>query len=205
MPQPKRNAKATPSARRRPARRLTAGAAGTGPNGRSQAAGNHPIRRNVSNVAAMEQELLAHRSTLARASERVAAFAGTPKFVLLHVTGFAAWIGWNSGFVPGLRRFDPYPFTFLTFVVSLEAILLSTFVLITQKRITEQSERRAQLDLQINLLAEQESTKTLRMLLRIGERLGIDVQDEEARLLMKETRPKEVVRDIEQKIPNDKR
>ena len=70
--------------------------------------------------------------------------------------------------MPGWRPVDPFPFSFLTLVVSLEAIFLSIFVLISQNTLTRQSERRAHLDLQINLLAEQESTKTVALLERIA-------------------------------------
>jgi uncharacterized membrane protein len=73
--------------------------------------------------------------------------------------------------VPGVDHFDPFPFTFLTLIVSLEAIFLSTFILISQNYETRLSERRNQLDLQINLLSEQE-TKMLRILERIAKRWG---------------------------------
>src|SRR5262245_45669196 len=72
--------------------------------------------------------------------------------------------------------FDPYPFTFLTMVVSLEAIFLSIFVLISQNRMAHQADRRAHLDLQINLLAEQENTMMLRMLEQLCERQGIKTE-----------------------------
>ena len=96
--------------------------------------------------------------------------AGTPWFAWLHVAWFAAWVAWNAGFVPGWHPIDPFPFSFLTLVVSLEAIFLSIFVLISQNNLTRLSERRAHLDLQINLLAEQESTKTVALLERIAQR-----------------------------------
>jgi uncharacterized membrane protein len=73
------------------------------------------------------------------------------------------------------QPFDPYPFTFLTLVVSLEAIFLSTFIMIAENRQEKISERRSQLDLQINLLAEQEDTKTLQILAAIAKRLSIDI------------------------------
>ena len=101
--------------------------------------------------------------------------AGHAWFAGLHVVWFAAWIAWNTGLVPGWRPIDPFPFSFLTLVVSLEAIFLSIFVLISQNNLTRQSERRAHLDLQINLLAEQESTKTVALLERIAAQLHVPV------------------------------
>jgi uncharacterized membrane protein len=80
--------------------------------------------------------------------------------------------------VAGWRPIDPFPFSFLTLVVSLEAIFLSIFVLISQNTLTRLSERRAQLDLQINMLAEQESTRTVALLERIAEQLGVPVRAE---------------------------
>jgi len=150
----------------------------------------------------MEHDALARRPAVARVSDRIASFAGSGTFVLLHVVWFATWVLWNSGWF-GLHRFDPYPFTFLTFIVSLEAIFLSTFVLISQNRMSQQSELRSHLDLQINLLAEQESTKTLRILLRVCERLGIDTDDEEMRQLMRETQPSQIVSDMTKHLPGE--
>jgi len=63
----------------------------------------------------------------------------------LHVVWFAAWIAWAAGLVPGGRPIDPFPFSFLTLVVSLETIFLTLFVLISQNNLTRQSERRARL------------------------------------------------------------
>ena len=77
----------------------------------------------------------------------------------MHVVWFAGWILANG--LPGIKHFDPFPFTFLTLVVSLEAIFLSTFILISQNHETLLSERRNQLDLQINLLREQENTENV--------------------------------------------
>lgn len=89
---------------------------------------------------------------------------------------FAAWIIINT--VPGVDHFDSFPFNFLTLIVSLEAIFLSTFILISQNHETRVSERRNQLDLQINLLTEQENTKMLTLLGRIAEKVGVKIDDD---------------------------
>jgi uncharacterized membrane protein len=133
------------------------------------------MARNVAAVAQLEASDRARQSSAERFSDTIARVAGTPWFAWLHVAWFTAWIVWNAGLVPGWRSIDPFPFSFLTLVVSLEAIFLSIFVLISQNNLTRQSERRAHLDLQINLLAEQESTATLRIVDRIAGHLGVDL------------------------------
>jgi len=127
--------------------------------------------------------------------------AGTAGFVAAHVVWFAAWIIWNTGLVPGVRPIDPFPFSFLTLVVSLEAIFLTLFVLMSQNNLTRQSERRAHLDLQVNLLAEQESTKTLEVLERIARHLNVPMPVECARELAAPTDIREVVRTLDRHLP----
>jgi uncharacterized membrane protein len=111
------------------------------------------LARNVAAVAQLEAAERDRLSASERFSDAVARMAGTGWFAAVHVVWFAGWIVWNTGLVPGWRPVDPFPFAFLTLIVSLEAIFLSIFVLISQNNLTRQSERRAQLDLQINLLA----------------------------------------------------
>ena len=91
-------------------------------------------------------------------------------FVWVHVIWFGGWILLNS--IPGIPHFDPFPFTFLTLIVSLEAIFLSTFILISQNLETRISERRSHLDLQLNMLSEQENTKMIAILLAIAAESG---------------------------------
>jgi uncharacterized membrane protein len=121
--------------------------------------------KNISKVMEIESAQKQNQTTGERISEVVAAFCGSMTFVWVHVAWFSAWVIVNS--IPRLR-FDPFPYTFLTLVVSLEAIFLSTFILISQNHDTKLAERRNHLDLQINMLAEQESTKTLELLRRVA-------------------------------------
>jgi uncharacterized membrane protein len=153
-------------------------------------------RENVRAMRRLEELSQANRTFADRVANVVAQFCGHIGFVWIHVVIFAAWIGWNSW--PGLPRFDPYPYTFLTLCVSLEAIFLSSFILISQNYEMRVAERRNQLDLQINLLAEQENTKMLQLLERIASKMGVgDTTDAEVAALEQATRPETLARQIE--------
>lgn len=102
---------------------------------------------------------------------RVADWTGSLSFILLHMVWFAIWVLVNTTSLG--RKFDPYPFVLLSVVVSCEAVLLSTVVLVKQNWMSRRDERRDQLHLQINLLAEQETTKILYLQRLICKRLGI--------------------------------
>jgi uncharacterized membrane protein len=134
------------------------------------------MAENVAAIAALEEAALARRSFTERVADRIARFAGSGTVAALHVVWFGGWILINTGLLAVVPAFDPYPFSFLTLVVSLEAIFLSIFVLMNQTRASREADRRAHLDLQINLLAEQESTKTIDLLHRIASHLGINVE-----------------------------
>ena len=153
-------------------------------------------RQNVQAMRSLEEVAVTHRTAADRAAELVARFCGSIVFVWIHAVLFTCWIAWNA--VPGLPHFDPYPFTFLTLCVSLEAIFLSSFILISQNYEMRISDRRNRLDLQINLLAEQENTKMLQMLSRISKKLGMgDDDDPEIQALEEATRPETLARQIE--------
>ena len=154
-------------------------------------------RENVRAMRKLEELAKTHRSFADRVAERVAGFGGSIAFVWAHALIFAAWVGWNIW--PGLPHFDPYPFIFLTLCVSLEAIFLSSFILISQNYEMRVSERRNQLDLQINLLAEQENTKMLQLLEGIASQLGVRAEnDPEVQVLEQATRPETLARQIDE-------
>ncbi|MBI2771806.1 MAG: DUF1003 domain-containing protein [Burkholderiales bacterium] len=163
-------------------------------------------RKNVQAMRQLEEAALARRTTADRVASVIARFCGSMTFVVLHVIFFTAWIGYNA--LPAFKPFDPYPFTFLTLVVSLEAIFLSTFILISQNYDMRISERRNQLDLQINLLSEQENTLMLQMLDRIAKKVGAHVADDgQIQALEEATRPEALVEQIEESYtppPSDK-
>ena len=131
-----------------------------------------PAARNIEAIAALEREAQRERSGLDRFTDAVTAAAGSPVFIVAHAIWFAGWIVFN---VTRDRPFDPYPFGLLMLVVSLESIFLSAAVLMTQNRMQRQADKRAHLDLQVNLLAEQELTTMLKMLAGICQRLDVNV------------------------------
>src|SRR5882757_6636942 len=122
------------------------------------------IRENIETIARMEEEFKRKRTFSDRVADRIGDFSGSMTFVVVHAFAFAVWIGLNLGLVPGIRPWDKFPFMLLGLVVSLEAIFLSTFVLIKQSRMSRRADERAHLDLQINLLSEREMTLVLQML-----------------------------------------
>jgi uncharacterized membrane protein len=164
-----------------------------------------PVLRNVKTIAELEAQSSASRSALDRLSDRVSDFASSPSFLMIHIAWFAGWVLGNA---IAKKPLDPYPFTFLTFLVSLEAIFLTSFVLISQKHLERQSHRRAALDLQINLLAEQEMTTVLRAVSAIAAHLGVsEVRDDEEELkeLVESTDVMAIARSVEAEDPNEKR
>ena len=153
-------------------------------------------QRNVETVAKLEEAAREQRTRADRVAEVIAGFCGSMTFVWVHVLWFGGWIIFNL--LPGIRHIDPFPYTFLTLVVSLEAIFLSTFILISQNHDTRVSEKRNHLDLQINLLSEQENTQMLRLLQQIAVKVGADVAHEShARVLEQHTNPEKLVEQIE--------
>jgi uncharacterized membrane protein len=126
-------------------------------------------------------------------------FSGSMKFFYIHVVWFFLWFLLNTGHL-GFTPFDPYPYGFLTVVVSLEAIFLATFVLISQNLLAKEAERLTDLGLQTGLLTEHELTRVLQMLRAIQNKIGI-TNDEDSDLadadLEKETKLEDVLAEIE--------
>lgn len=154
-------------------------------------------RRNVDTIARI-QAAAKVQSRVQKMTNAVVRFCGSFTFIWLHVLWFSGWILLNS--VPWVAHpLDPFPFTFLTLVVSLEAILLSAFILSSQNQEARLTDRLNQLDLQINLLSEQENTKMLQMLQGIAEHLGVkDLQSDPSTAVLEEaTQPEHLVAQIE--------
>ncbi|HEY4001234.1 MAG TPA: DUF1003 domain-containing protein [Candidatus Xenobia bacterium] len=154
------------------------------------------MEQNIRTMLRLRHEASTRRSFQYKISDAITDFSGQLGFVYLHVLWFGAWIVLNMGWM-GLTAFDPFPYGLLTMVVSLEAIFLSTFVLISQNRLSEAAERRADLDLQIGLLTEHEVTRVLQMLEAIHAHLQIENhEDSDLAQLEMETRPEDVLEEI---------
>jgi uncharacterized membrane protein len=123
------------------------------------------------------------------------------RFVYLHIALFGAWIVANLGVIPGIAQFDP-SFVILAMVASVEAIFLSTFVLISQNRMAAMADKSAELDLQIGLLAEHEVTRLVTMVAAITERLDVKTEaDQEVPELKQDVAPEVVLNEIEERTP----
>lgn len=175
----------------------------TRPSRRASRSVSTHLERNVRAIAELEQNAMAARGSADRMSDAITRVAGSAAFVVLHVIWFAVWVGINTGLVSTIVPFDPYPFSFLTLVVSLEAIFLAIFVLMSQNRAARLADRRAHLDLQVDLLAERELTVMLHMLRALCAKqkvvlddVGSDVAD-----LLEETDVEQLASDLDDKLP----
>ncbi len=132
-----------------------------------------------------------------RIAGAITRFTGSMRFVYLHLALFGGWLLINLGAVPGVAKFDP-SFVVLAMAASVEAIFLSTFILISQNRMTATAQKRAELDLQINLLTEHEVTKLVALLSSVAERLGVKTEaDAEVAELKEDVAPETVLDEIE--------
>jgi uncharacterized membrane protein len=141
-----------------------------------------PDRRSARQLAnrafvAVKAQHAADRGPLERFAELLNDIASSTPFLVVHVVWFVTWISWNIGLL-SLRPFDPYPFGLLTMVVSLEAIFLSIFVLLAQKREAAIAELREEIALQVGLWTEQEVTKSLQLITGLYRRLGHPIADD---------------------------
>jgi uncharacterized membrane protein len=154
------------------------------------------VQDHVDLIAKHEAEFLAQRTQAERLSDRVAGFVGSIPFVVAHLGLFAAWVLFNS--LAGARRFDPRPFSLLSTLVGLEAILLASFILMRQARLARRSDERDHLMLQILLLSEREVTTVLQIERKIAAHLGLDrvANTPEARELSRETSIEDVAQTI---------
>jgi uncharacterized membrane protein len=163
-----------------------------------------PMRNNVKEIARLEEQALHQRSRGELVSDAMTRRMGTLTFVLCHVAFFAGWVAANLGWLPGVPIFDPFPFGILTLIVSTEGVLLALFILISQNRMSRQADRRAHLNLQVSLLAEQELTLILQLQRRVCDRLGIDVHgtEPEADRLSQRTEIKQMSEVLDEQLPS---
>jgi len=164
----------------------------------------HPTEFNIAAIAKLEEDALSNRTSTERASDAITKFAGSVTFLMLHVVFVAGWTVINLGLAPGVKPFDPFPFGVLSVVVSSEAVFLTIFVLISQNRMARQAEKRAHLDLQVSMLAEQELTTLLQMQQKICQHLGVNVltEKQDVKDFAKATDVHALARELDQKLPD---
>ena len=156
-------------------------------------------RRNVERIQALEREEHGKATTADRVADAIANFVGSITFVWVTVLLISGWVVGNLLVSPD-DRIDSFPFPLLTLVLSVEAIFLSIFILMSQNRAARVSEKRSHLDLQLNLLSEQENTKMLLMLEDIAKAVGgpKTPTDPEVQVLEQATQPEALSRQIDQ-------
>lgn len=154
------------------------------------------VERNIGALLERRRAEEKSKGPADRLADAINGFAGSIRFVAIHLLLFGAWIVVNLGWTP-LPRFDP-SFVVLAMFASVEAIFLSTFVLIAQNRMQAQADRRADLDLHISLLAEHEITRLLKLNIAIAQRLGIgEGHDPHLSELARDVLPENVLDQIE--------
>jgi uncharacterized membrane protein len=158
---------------------------------------------HIDSIVKQEEEALERRSTSERLADAVGSFAGSLLFVVLHLVLLMAWLLVNSGKVSRIRPFDPYPFQLLGVIVAVEAVILSSFILMRQNRMMRRGERRDHLNLQVDLLAEKEITKVLQMVHAICGQMGLQniMADQEIRELGQTTSIESISQTLEDRLP----
>lgn len=157
------------------------------------------VHRNITALVEERRKFEHQKRLTARVADAITRFTGSFKFVVIHAVLVAGWVLVNLGLIPGVKPWDRFPFVMLAMAASVEAIFLSTFVLISQNRMAELEDKRADLDLQVNLLAEHEITRLVRMVDAISTKLGIDGDSRPPDLeeLEKDVAPEQVLDEIE--------
>jgi uncharacterized membrane protein len=164
--------------------------------GRRQSEGSRPLAgvvdRNIRALVEREREHERQRGLEDRIADAITRLAGSMRFVYLHLLLYSGWIVINLGWLP-IRPFDP-TFVVLAMIASVEAIFISTFVLITQNRMAALADRRADLDLQISLLAEHEISRVIALVRSMAQRMGIEeAHDPELKELASDVEPARIM------------
>ncbi len=158
-------------------------------------------REIIRSIESFEAKKRARRSWVEKVEDRIVSVFGTTEFLIFNFIFFLGWVVINSGLVPFIRPFDPYPFILLITIVSLEAIVLAIFVLITQNRQSRIESLREETELQVDLISEQEVTKVLKILAVVLRKLGVDPKkDPELQKMLKPLDPEEIERQLENQL-----
>jgi len=163
-----------------------------------QPSGLSPVlERNIQALQLRRQREEKEATVEERIAEAITRFTGSMRFVYLHLAFFGIWIVANLGWVPRIPAWDP-SFVVLAMVASVEAIFLSTFVLISQNRMAARADKRADLDLQISLLAEHEVTRLVTLVSGIADRVGVETEaDADLEEITRDVAPEAVLDELE--------
>jgi len=163
------------------------------------------LERNIRALQLRRQQEEKVATAEERLAEAITRFTGSMRFVYLHLAIFGFWFVANLGWIPGVPAWDP-SFVILAMVASVEAIFLSTFVLISQNRMAAAADKRADLDLQISLLAEHEVTRLVTLVLGIAERMGVQTEaDADLEEITQDVAPEAVLDELEETEPGAER
>ena len=164
-----------------------------------------PVQEHIDLIAKHEQEFLAKRTASERLIDSIAAFAGSLTFVTIHVVLFIGWTTVNTFPIGGIRHFDPAPYSLLGTIVALEAILLASFILMRQSRMSRRSDERDHLMLQVLLLTEREITAVLGMERQIARRMGLEnvANNQDIEKLSQDTSIADVAQTIKESLASE--
>jgi uncharacterized membrane protein len=160
------------------------------------------VSQNIEKIVQVENEALQPRGGREAITDAIGGFVGTISFVITQCLLFVAWAIVNAGTIPQLTPFDPFPYPLLSSITSLEAVLLTAFVLIKQNRMAVIADRRDHLDLQVNLLTEREATQIIQMLDRLSAHFGVDQHhDADSRELGRHVAVEHLVEEVHSRLP----
>jgi uncharacterized membrane protein len=165
----------------------------------------NPTGRNIDAIAKLEHDALGRRTTTERVSDVITKLVGNVGFLAAHLILISGWALLNLRAIPGIKPFDPFPFGVLALIVSSESVFLTIFVLISQSRMSRQSERRSHLDLQVGMLSEQELTTILQMLQKLCQHMGVNVDSskQEVQSFSKTTDVHKLATELADKLPEE--
>lgn len=156
---------------------------------------------SVEDIQTYRRKYYMSRSPLERLADNVTRFSGSFLFLTLNVSWFVVWLTINSGIFPNLEKFDEFPFGLLTLIVSLEAIVLTIFILISQNRAERLNDLRGEIDASIDILTEKKVTKTLQLIMKIAKKDGIDLStDKELKMMLRPANQERLESELEEEV-----
>jgi len=157
-------------------------------------------RRSTQIIQSFEAQVNSRRSISQKLADTLTSYFGSINFLIINIILFVGWIAINTGLIPGVPIIDPYPFVLLITMVSLEAIILTVIVLMSQKRESQVSTLRDELQLQVELIAEREISKSLGMLKLILDKKGIKLTDDELSEMLEALNTSYITKKLEEQL-----